>query len=199
MLQRFSIVLLAQPPRTAIPTAASTASPGSSAQVVRRTLVRTVLHILSLALISGCGVYSVSGSLPGHVKTVGVEFFENRTTEGGLEDQLSRALTDRIYRQSQVRYASARAADAVVRGAILRVHEETLTFTGEQATSNRVVVIVKADVWDRVRRRTLWERDELRGQAAYDPAQGLPGRGAAYAQAVDDVAQQVVDGLVSGW
>lgn len=137
--------------------------------------------------------------MPGHVKTVGVEFFENRTVEGGLEDRLNRALSDRIYSQSQIRYASSRAADAVVRGAILRVHEETLTFTGEQATSHRVSIIVKAEVWDRVRRRTLWERDEVRGQSTYDPAEGLSGRERAYGLAVNDVAQQIVDGLVSGW
>jgi hypothetical protein len=147
----------------------------------------------------GCGYYSVSGGLPGHVRTVGVEFFENRTAEGGLEDQLNRALSERVVNQSQIRYASARAADAIVRGAILRVHEETLTFTGEQATSHQVSIVVRAEVWDRVRRRRLWERDEVRGQSTYDPAQGLAGRENAYARAVNDVARQIIDGLLSGW
>jgi len=141
----------------------------------------------------------VSGGIPAHIRTVGVEFFENRTVEAGLEEQLSRAISDRLVAQSQLRYASSRVADAVVRGTIVEVREEPLTYTGAQASRYQVTITAQAEVWDRVRRRALWERDVVRGQGTYDPTTGLAGREAAYSQAVREVAQHIVDGLLSGW
>jgi len=54
-------------------------------------------------------------------------------------------------------------------------------------------------VWDRARRRALWEREGIRGQGEYDATGGIAARDAAHAQVVREVAQQIVDGFFSGW
>lgn len=148
---------------------------------------------------SGCGVYSVEGGLPSHVRTVGVEFFENSTTEAGVEERLSRAISDQLVTRSQVRYAPFSGADAIVRGSVTRVNEEPLTFSGTQVSRYRVTVLVDASVWDRARRRNLWEREGIQGQGQYDATAGGAGRDAAYAAAIQEAARQVVDGFLSGW
>jgi outer membrane lipopolysaccharide assembly protein LptE/RlpB len=158
-----------------------------------------MLALAAIGFVAGCGFYSVSGGIPAHVRTVGVEFFSNATTESGIEERVSRAISDRIVGQSQVRFASSRSADAVFRGNVVRVSEEPLTYTGTQASRYQVTLIVDASVWDRTRRRTLWEREGIRGQGEYDATGGIAARDAAQAQVVREVAQQVVDGFFSGW
>ena len=164
----------------------------------RAIAVRACALLVGLAA-SGCGVYSVEGGLPSHVRTVGVEFFENSTTEAGVEERLSRAISDQLVTRSQVRYAPFSGADAIVRGSVTRVSEEPLTFSGTQVSRYRVTVLVDASVWDRARRRNLWEREGIQGQGQYDATAGGAGRDAAYAAAIQEAARQVVDGFLSGW
>ena len=160
--------------------------------------IRAAIPMFALAL-GGCGYYSLSGGLPSHVRTVGVDFFENTTVETGLEERLGRALGDQILGRPQFRYASARVSDALVRGRITAVHEEPLAHTGDQVTEYQVLLTVDAEVWDRARRRALWQGNTIRGLGTYDPAAGLSARDQAYTQAVDEVAKLIIDGLLSGW
>ena len=160
---------------------------------------RALWATLALACVAGCGYYSTSGGVPSHINTVGVEFFENATVETGLEEQLNRALSDLIVSQAQYRYGSARAADAVIRGRIVRFVDEPLTYTPGQASRYQITVFVNAEAWDRVRRRALWQRDDVPGRGTYDPAGGQTARQAAFSAAFSEVARVVVDGMSSGW
>ncbi len=164
-----------------------------------RAIGRRIFAIVVGLTTTGCGVYSVEGGLPSHVRTVGVEFFENSTTEAGVEERLSRAISDQLVTRSQVRYAPFSGADAVVRGSVTRVSEEPLTFSGTQVSRYRVTILVDASVWDRARRRDLWEREGIQGQGQYDATAGVAARDAAYAAAIQEAARQVVDGFLSGW
>ena len=170
---------------------------------LRPTRARAPVAAAAIALVAtllvGCGFYSTSGSLPTHVRTVGVEFFRNSTAEAGIEDRLYRTLGDRLVGRAQVRYASARVADAIIRGTIVEVHEEPLAYTGEQAQRYQLLVTVRAEIWDRGRQRTLWKDDVVRGQGVYDPSAGLGARDRAYNDALGEVAQRIIDGLMSGW
>ena len=40
-----------------------------------------LLFLLLLCIASGCGIYSVKGSMAPHLKTVAIPLFENRTAE----------------------------------------------------------------------------------------------------------------------
>lgn len=154
---------------------------------------------LFLSSAAGCGYYSVEGGLPGHIRTVGVEFFENATAEPGLEERLSRAISDQLVSRSQVRNAPFSASDAVLRGTVVSAKEEPLTFTGTQVSRYRVTIVVNASAWDRARRSTIWERDGIQGQGQYDAAGAASSRDAAYSAAIQEAARQIVDGFLSGW
>jgi len=150
-------------------------------------------------MLAACGYYTVGGGLPSHIRTVGVDFFENATVETGLEARLARALSDEVVGRAQFRYASARISDALVRGRIVSAVDEPLAYTAGQVTEYQIVVTVEAEVWDREKGRALWEHDAVRGRGTYDPAAGLQAREAAFATATGEVAKFVIDGLTSGW
>jgi hypothetical protein len=158
-----------------------------------------ILLAIGLASMFGCGYYSLSGGLPDHIATVGVEPFENHTVESGVSNQLLRSLGDRLVNRPQFRYASSRLADAVVRGEIIDIVEEPLSYTGDQATQYRIAILVEANLFDRSRRRTLWTNNQLRGFASYDATSGVSARETALTESVDSIAEQIVDGMASGW
>lgn len=160
---------------------------------------RTAVMAALMCAASGCGIYTVSGGMPQHIRTVGVDLFENRTVESGVDDWMSRALSDKLIARPQVRYGSTRIADAVIRGAVRQVIEEPLEYSGAQVTSYQVLLIVDAEVFDRVRRRTLWSGEGLRGLGSYEATGGIAARDRAFEAAVGDAAQQIIDGMVSGW
>jgi len=166
---------------------------------MERAVFRFCGLVIAATAVAGCGVYTTSGGVPSHVRTVGVAFFENATVETGLEGRLAQALTDNILGRSQFRYASSRVADAVIRGRIVKVQDEPLAYTGDQVSQYQVVVIVSVEVWDRTKRRTLWESDTVRGLGTYEASGGLDARDEAHSAAVTEVSQQVIDGLMSGW
>ena len=164
-----------------------------------RCISLVIMLICTGAFIPGCTWYSTSGGLPSHINTVGVEFFENTTVETGLEEVLTRALSDQILSGSQFRYGSARVSDAVIRGSIARVVDEPLTYTPGQVSQNQIVVFVDAEAWDRVKRRSLWQREGVQGRGTYDPSGGQSARQAAFTTAFTEVARTVLDGMSSGW
>ncbi len=153
----------------------------------------------ALLCASGCAYYTLSGGLPGHIGTVGVDYFENATLEVGAGEILATAVGDELVEKSQFRYASARIADAIIRGSVLQVVEEPLSYTGEQASEYQVLVIVRAEAFDQVRRRALWSGDDVRGMGTYDATAGLAARDEALRVALADIARQIIDGMLTGW
>ena len=82
-----------------------------------RRLVLTLLFLL----VAGCGYYSVSGSLPGHIKTCAVPLFENETVEPGIVEEITDVVIDAIIQDGTMKVVGEFQADAVVRGTIIDV------------------------------------------------------------------------------
>ena len=89
---------------------------------------------LAVALgVSGCG-YSLRASLPANIKTVHVPVLENRTQEPGIEDFVTRALTEALVTSGVARISSnPAAADGVLEGKRVTAR----TFAGPGTSSSR--------------------------------------------------------------
>jgi len=162
-------------------------------------VVRGILGALISLAVVGCGYYSVSGGLPDHIKTVGVDTITNETVESGIDEMLYRALSDKLVGRPQFRYASSRLADAVIRGTIEKVVDEPFVYSGDRVSEYQIAVVGQAELYDRVRRRVIWSNSTLRGLGTYDATGGLNAREDAVNTAVADFASQTIDGMTSGW
>lgn len=154
--------------------------------------------LISLAVI-GCAYYSVSGGLPDHIKTVGVDTITNETVESGVDEMLYRALSDKLVGRPQFRYASSRLADAVIRGTVQKVVDEPFVYSGDRVSEYQIALVGQAELYDRVRRRVIWSSATLRGLGTYDATGGMIAREDAMNSAVTDFATHVIDGMTSGW
>ena len=57
---------------------------------------RLTIVVLLVLAVAGCSYYSVSGSLPSHIKTCAVPLFENETVEAGVIEEITAQVVDAI-------------------------------------------------------------------------------------------------------
>ncbi len=165
----------------------------------------TVFHSAGFILLlcaAGCAYYSVSGSLPGHIKTAAVPLFENETTEPGIVEDVSAAIVDAIISNGSMQVVGEFQADAVVRGTIVDVLDEADEYSrSEQAKQFRLRIFADVTFFDRVKNRALWEQANMEGWARYDAGGGADSitREEAKEKAIEMLAKEIIDKTVSGW
>lgn len=151
-------------------------------------------------LVTGCVYGFRGGGLPGHIRTVAVLPFDNRTGEPALTGEVTEAIRDAVERRLGLRPAAEADADAVVRGEIVRYEPDIpLSYqAGEgrvEVTRRRVQLTVNVQIFDQRLGRALWQRSGLAIDGEYEPPQEVDGRRTALAKLVT----QVVEGAQSQW
>jgi outer membrane lipopolysaccharide assembly protein LptE/RlpB len=151
----------------------------------------------------GCGIYSTNpGNLPPHIKTIAIPTFENLTTEVGLEQEISEAVTDRFVADNNLRVVDEDEADAVLTGAVIGYKNAIFGFTANVvAEEYRVSVTVSTKLFDKTKNREVWREENLTrtwnyyvqdvpGQVAQDERTG---RTQAIAKIADEILSKTVD------
>lgn len=155
------------------------------------------LCLALLLLLQGC--YSFSGaSLPEHIRTVAVPVFEGGAAR--YRADLTRYLTDRIESGSQLRTTPSLAeADGLIEGTITRfvIEPNQLSSTTERAQTNRVTIVVRVTMDDRVERKQLFSQSFV-GFADYRVGEYL-GQQRAIRSALLQLSEEIFDRVVSGW
>jgi len=150
-------------------------------------------------MISGCGYYSVSGSLPSHIKTVAVPLFENETVEVDVEEGITAEVVDAIVKDGNMKVVSEFQADAIVNGTIVDIIEEADTFSKEEkADQFKIRIFADVSFFDRRKNTAIWEEKRLEGWARFnasDPSSRVTG----IEEASEMLAKEIIDKTVSGW
>ena len=162
-----------------------------------------ITYVLFMCI--GCGYYSVSGLLPGHIKTAAVPLFENKTVEPGIVEDLTDAIQDAIISDGNMKITGEFQADALVQGTIVDVIEEADTFSSkEQAEQFKIRIFADVQFYDRVKNRVVWEEKRMEGWARYG-ASGSAGSESSVSRedAINDalkmLANLIIDKTVAGW
>lgn len=169
---------------------------------VRVPIRRVALVGMAAAVMAaGCGVYSFSGSLPRHLRTIAIPLFDDRTSEFGVREDLTDALIEQFTRENILSVEEdERVADSVLEGTILRVEDRAGQFDLEERVHEiRVYVTCQVRFEDRIKRRVLWE-GTVTQWGAYDPdTDGPEGRKQAIQEAIQKLAEDIVNKIVSTW
>jgi hypothetical protein len=157
--------------------------------------------LIVVAAVPACVYGFRGGGLPGHVRSVAVLPFDNRTGEPALTQEVFEAIRDAVERRLGLRPAAEADADAVVRGEIVR-YEPDAPLSYQQAgegrvevTRRRVQIVVNVEILDQRQGRPLWLRNGLAVDGEYQPPQEVEGRRVALAKLVTSV----VEGAQSQW
>ena len=101
--------------------------------------------------VSACGVYTFKDiSIPADIKTVKVNFIENKARL--VNPRLSPAITDRLQQkivgQTKLTRTNNEDADWVISGAVTDYSVSTSGISAQQASTNRLTVVVQISLRD---------------------------------------------------
>jgi hypothetical protein len=151
---------------------------------------------------AGCSYYSFTGaSIPAHLNTIAIPFVEDNSisTVTGLDEQMTRLLTDRFVGQTRLSLQpDTEAADVVLTVKIDRyANEPTSVSGGERATLNRVTLTVSVVYQDRVHNEEVL-RQTFSNFEDYDVVD-LSGEASAARNALVKIADDIFNRATSNW
>jgi outer membrane lipopolysaccharide assembly protein LptE/RlpB len=91
--------------------------------------------------VSACGYhFTGGGNVPGGIKTLSINVFENRTAETGVENDFTNDLIYEFTRTKKVVLTTTAKADAVFTGVITSLRTEAISHKGLHTSQERRVV-----------------------------------------------------------
>jgi len=166
-------------------------------------LITFVLLFVSLAVINfGCGAYSFTGSsVPSHLKTVSIPVAQDKSPSAipGLRELLTDDLTQKFINDNSLQVSGMSGADATLNCIITRVTDApAIVSAGDEISARKVTVVVKVHYKDLVMKKTIFDK-EFTGFGEYVPGQSTNQREDALAIAVNNIAEDILLAVVSGW
>ena len=158
-----------------------------------------IVAVFSIMFAAGCSYYSMSGSLPGHIKTCAVPLFDNETVEVDIVENITTEVIDAIISDGNMDVVGEFKSDAIVNGTIVDVVEMPATYSkDEEAKQFKITVYADVQFFDRKKNEVIWEESNMEGWANYD-AGDMSAREDGIQEALEMLAKEIIDKTVSGW
>ncbi len=169
-----------------------------------RWLTAALAAALGLTLPYGCSYSPNPANFPVHLRTIAVPVLQNRTTQPGLESEVTEAVVDRFVRDNNLRVVGENEADLLITGAITGYSNAVFGFNArEQAQEYQVALTVSLTAKDRVKNREMWRDDNLVRTANYfvvaAPGQEVQDEATGRRNAIEKIADAVLNKTVEGW
>ena len=162
---------------------------------MRRKRVLSLL-VLTALILGGCG-YSLRGSLPGHIKTVAVPVFKNRTSEPGVETMLTGAVVDAFSTNGRLTVVGAEKADSILEGEVIGYQVLSIAYDPKANVQQyRLVVTMNLRFRDVKRDEMIFEQQNLQERSDFRTlgvvAQTISREETALRAAATDIARAIV-------
>ncbi len=175
--------------------------PTASARVLARGAWRAALACV--ALLSGCNYSFRGGSFPDHIRTLAILPFENETSMFEITQEIHQFLLREVPRGLGVNPGGEENADAILRGTISRYTLETPLYRagedrrGPEVLQRQVSISLDVELIDVVNNEILWENAGLSARGQFLEASET--EDVAREEAIERIAQMIVDGAQSTW
>ena len=109
-----------------------------------------IILILSILIITGCGYYSMAGSIPPHIKSIAIPLVNNQTAEFGIAEGITDNIIEVFNEENILRIVDEGSADSILRGTIISLEDAPYTFSSEEAVSEYRINITMDITWNDV-------------------------------------------------
>ena len=155
--------------------------------------------LILLVFITGCGVYSLSGSsLPDHLRTVEIPLFDNKALAQFVPEELTETLTAAVRRERL--QLVAQNGDAEIYGTILTYSNSPYDYKGgrDDLSIKAYAVRVMAQITfvDNIAHDTLFT-GKLTGLGIYDF--GSESEAIGRNRAVEELSEKIIFNSLKGW
>ena len=182
--------------------------------------IKINISILLILLIAySCGFYSLSGSLPPHIKTISIPMVENETAEFGIAAAVTDAVTNVFLEENILKISDQ--GDSILRGSIKKVEDKPYTYSEmEEVLEYRYRVGISVEWFDVREEKVLitknytnWGAYSLTADVASDgidndgdgkvdsddPDESGDARELAMKAAVTKISESIINDIVSTW
>jgi len=160
-------------------------------------------------LITGCGVYSFSGSGVSGIKTIGIPLFDNQTDQYGIREALTEKIADRFLQDNTMKVVNEKIADSILRGTIVKYSRESHTFDENENIKEYIVRIwVNISFEEKKNKKVIWKEDNIQGWGIYCVKDCVDQSGNpkpdeteddGKQRAIEKMAEDIVNKTVKGW
>jgi outer membrane lipopolysaccharide assembly protein LptE/RlpB len=175
---------------------------GRAAAGRHRPITRALTIVLALA-VGGCG-YGLRGTLPEHIKTVGVPMFVNRTYQPAVEALLTRAVVEAFSTNGRLRVVRPEQADAVLDGEVTDYVLDSIAFDRNANVQQfRLTVVLNLTFRDVRQQKVIFREPSFSEHSDFrvpggGVAQTIGTEQAALRAAAIDIARTIVTRAVDG-
>ena len=160
----------------------------------RRNARRFAAFVVVLAL-AGCG-YGTNTRTAKDIKTLYVPFFENKTSEPGLEIKVTEKIIQNLIDDNTLKVVSENGADAVLDGEIVDFKNQPFSFNQSlNAEEYHVVITVTCTLFNRRTNEPIWEKRNFVGDGSYFVEQVEGGK--TYEDAKDESIKEITDRILN--
>lgn len=162
--------------------------------------VAIALALVPLLLLGGCAYSTRPGKLRPGLETIAVPFFENRSSEPGIEVELTQAILDGLIADRTLRVTDEGQADALVLGTVRRyTFQEAFFGQDRQAEEYRIDIEVEVSVVDASSQEAIAGPKRIKGTGSYYISEGAEGEIDARVQAAQAIVEGIVNLVVEEW
>lgn len=145
-------------------------------------------------LASSCGYrFAGQGSLPGGIRDVRIAAFENRTSETGVENIVTRSLVSEFVRRGMKAGGGPNEAHAVLSGSIESLQTHTISRSGQQTALERQVRLSVNAKLTGIDGAIVWSAKGITASEAYDVASDKPGTEQNRTAAIEQLARRLAE------
>jgi outer membrane lipopolysaccharide assembly protein LptE/RlpB len=124
--------------------------------------------LIVLVGLCSCGYqFAGSGSLPQGVEKIFITVLENKTTEAGIENQVTNALVYEFTRNQQDLASEANEADAILKGSVTSLVTTTISRQGERTSKERRIILTVDLALVKPDDKAIWNAKGIQADKTY--------------------------------
>lgn len=123
--------------------------------------------MLSIIIFTGCGYYSMAGSIPPHIKSIAIPLVNNQTAEFGIAESITDNIIEVFNEENILRIVDESNADSILRGIIISLEDAPYTFSSEEAVSEYRINLTMDITWNDVENDVDLLKKRYSGWGAY--------------------------------
>ena len=156
-----------------------------------------LIGFCSTLLLLSCGVYTFSPTALGGIKSAAIPVFDNQTTQYGIGELLTSALSQSLVSDNTLKVLPESQADAVIRGTVVSYSRDPYTYTvGETVQQYICRIGVKVKFETVKNNKTIWE-ETLSDFGTYSSDTETEQVGIDLA--INKLVGQIMNKTVKGW
>ena len=110
--------------------------------------MKKIILFVALFAIS-CGIYSLAGSIPPHIKSISIPLVENQTSDFGLSESLTDQIILQFNESGILSIQNADEAHSILKGTIKKVTDGPYSYNKNESISEyRYKIDVKIEWYD---------------------------------------------------